>query len=93
MDAEALRILAAISSIVGSVLLAWRVRGMLSALSFVADMHEHNIQELASSQTNIVLAKGANEHVKKAKGNWLLVSGFILLGLSGGLNLWALFLK
>lgn len=46
MNIEVIKILAAIFSIVGSGILAFRVTGILTALSFVVDAHEANIQQL-----------------------------------------------
>lgn len=90
MSADNLRIIAAICSTFGSILLAWRVRGILAALAFVANMHESNIQEIASDRRDIVIATNSTKHVEKAKGMVLLVVGFLLLALSGALNFWAL---
>lgn len=90
VDADTLRILAAISSVAGSVLLAWRVKGILEALSLVAQAHEANIAQLMRPGGNIVHFGNSTAHVERAKGMWLLVIGFLLLGVSGGLNLWAL---
>ncbi len=43
---ETIKILAAISSIIGSAILAYRVTGILSALTLVTYCHEVNIQQL-----------------------------------------------
>lgn len=92
-DPDNLKILAAISSIIGSIILAVRVRNILSALSFVAKMHESNINEIASRHQDIVIATGATNHVERAQGMALLIIGFLFLGLSGVLNLIALLLQ
>jgi hypothetical protein len=94
IDPDALRILAAISSVVGSGLLAWRVKRILDALALVADAHEVNIEQLMPNHTGDIYHLGNTpKHVKRAKGTWLLVVGFILLGASGALNFWALMIS
>lgn len=94
IDAEPLRILAAMCSIAGSVLLAWRVKGILEALTLVAHAHETNIQQLMPGQTGDIYHFGnSTAHVERAKGVRLLVAGFLLLAVSGGLNLWALIIQ
>lgn len=93
IDPDALRILAAISSVVGSGLLAWRVKRILDALSLVASAHELNIQQLMPNhQGDIYNLGNSTQHVDRAKGTGLLVVGFLLLGLSGVLNFVALML-
>lgn len=93
VEADTLRIIATITSITGSVLLAWRVKGILDALAIVIEAHELNIQQLMLNQTGDIYNLGnSTEHVKRAKGTWLLVGGFLLLGVSGALNFWALML-
>lgn len=93
IEADTLRILAAVSSVRGSVLLAWRVKRILEALTLVVGAHEVNIQQLMPGQTgSIYNLVNSTAHVELAKGTGLLVAGFLLLAASGGLNLWALFL-
>lgn len=93
IEADTLRILAAVSSVGGSVLLAWRVKRILEALTLVVGAHEVNIQQLMPGQTGDIYNLGnSTAHVERAKGTGLLVTGFLLLAASGGLNLWALFL-
>ncbi len=92
IDPNTLKALAAVLSIVGSGLLAWRVKRILEALTFVADMHERNITQIASNASQIVIATNANRHVERAKGTALLVFGFVCLLVSGALNLAALYL-
>lgn len=93
VEADTLRIIATITSITGSVLLAWRVKGILDALAIVIEAHEINIQQLMPGYTgNIFNLGNSTAHVKRAKGTRLLVSGFLLLGISGAFNFWALML-
>ena len=93
IEADNLRILAALSSVGGSVLLAWRVKRILEALTLVVGGHELNIQQLIPGQTGDIYNLGnLRAHVERAKGTGLLVAGFLLLAASGGLNLWALLL-
>ena len=50
MSVESIKIIAAIMGIIGSAILAYRVTGILSALSLVAGCHEVNIQQLMPNQ-------------------------------------------
>ena len=93
IDPDTLPILPTISSVVGSGLLAWRVKRILDALSLVAAAHELNIQQLMPNQHDDIYNLGnTTAHVDRAKGTWLLVVGFLLLALSGVLNFIALML-
>ncbi|WP_273729129.1 hypothetical protein [Brucella gallinifaecis] len=93
IEPDTLRILATISSVIGSGLLAWRVKRILDALTLVAAAHELNIQQLMPTHEGDIYNLGnATKHVERAKGTWLLVFGFLLLGLSGVLNFIALML-
>lgn len=91
MSIETIKILAAISSIIGSAILAYRVTGILSALSFVANCHELNIQQLMSNhQGDIHNLGNSTAHVEKAQKKGLLVTGFVFFIASGVLQLIAL---
>lgn len=91
MSIESIKIIAAILSIAGSGILAFRVTGILSALSLVASAHEISIQQLMPNhQGNIVNLENSTAHVKKAQKKGLLITGFILIILSGVLQLIAL---
>ena len=91
MDIESIKIIAAILSIVGSGILAYRVTGILSALSLVANVHEINIQQLVPSQKGDIYNLGnSTAHVEKAQKTKLLILGFVLIIMSGGLQLVAL---
>jgi len=91
MSIESIKIIAAILSIAGSGILAFRVTGILSALSLVARAHEINIQQLMPNhQGNIVNLGNSTAHVEKAEKNGLLITGFVLFILSGVLQLIAL---
>lgn len=89
IDANSLRIAAAVCSVIGSVLLAWRVKGLLDALAFVAKAHEANIQQLMSSSGDVFNFSGSPKHIQRATKYWLLLLGFGFLGLSGLLNIFA----
>ena len=91
MSIESIKIIAAILSIVGSAILAYRVTGILSALSLVANAHEVNIQQIMPNQKGDIYNLGnSTEHVVKAKKTGLLILGFSLFILSGVLQLVAL---
>ncbi|QIB34606.1 hypothetical protein [Ancylobacter pratisalsi] len=91
IDPNVIKALAAICSVIGSILLAIRVKGLLEALTFVAKMHESNIHELSSGNFTIVIARGSTQHIENARRAGLLMTGFVFLILSGLLNLWAAF--
>ncbi len=90
LSPESLKIIATILSLIASVILALRVSSILSALHFVAKMHDSNINELSKTHGNIVLATGSIEHIERAKGLFLLVLGFSFYGIAALLNLIAL---
>lgn len=91
MTIETIKILAAASSIIGSGILAYRVTGILSALSLASTCHESNIQQLMPThQGDIHNLGNSTAHVKKAQKKSLLITGFIFLIASGVLQLIAL---
>ena len=91
MDADLLRGIAAACSVGGSLLLAWRVTGILRALGSVASIHESNIMELSKSHGDIVIGHGSTKWIKKAQKIWLLVIGFLLSIVGGVLQFVASF--
>ena len=95
MTIETIKIIAAIFSIIGSGLLAFRVTGILSALSLVSNAHEINIQQLMpDKQTiNIYNLDNSTAHVEKAQKKGLLIAGFVFVVLSGVLQLVALLMS
>ncbi len=91
MSIESIKILAAIFSIIGSGILAFRVTGILSALNMVADCHEANIQQLMpNNKGDIFNFTDTIKHVERAKKKGLLITGFAFFILSGVLQLIAL---
>jgi len=95
MNIEAIKIIAAIFSIVGSGILALRVTGILSALSFVADVHEVNIQQLMpdNQTSNVYNLDNSTAHIERAQKKGLLITGFVCIILSGILQLVALLIS
>lgn len=89
-----IRIAAVASSLVGTLLLAIRVKRILTALSLVARVHEKNFDQRASAGADQVVFTGSTEHLKRAesRGFTLLVLGFALLIFSAVLNGYALYL-
>jgi hypothetical protein len=81
------------STVLGSILLAVRVKNFISALSLAAECHELAIQSMLSNGP-IYNAHGSNQHISRAKrsGNWLIVGGFGLIALGGVLNIIAIWL-
>jgi hypothetical protein len=91
MNIESIKIMAAILNIAGSGILAFRVTGVLSALSLVASAHETNIQQLMPNHKGDIVNLGkSTAHVDKSKKTGLLITGFVLLILSSVLQLTAL---
>ncbi|MBK1637115.1 hypothetical protein [Rhodovulum adriaticum] len=86
MDDTTLRGIAAVCSVAGSVLLAWRVTGILKALGEVATMHDRNFKELAKPTGDVVLAGGTSKWIENAQKLWLLILGFGLSILGGVLQ-------
>jgi hypothetical protein len=91
MKIETIKIIAAIFSITGSGILAFRVTGILSALSLVVKAHEINIQQLMSNCVgDIVNLTNSTAHVEKSQKKILLITGFIFIIFSSVLQLIAL---
>ncbi len=92
MNIEEVKIIAAILSVIGSTLLAWRVIGILRALSIVANAHEFNIDQLMGQQTNPnpIYFTNSTEHVRNAQKKVLLIMGFVFVVFSAALQLVAL---
>jgi hypothetical protein len=82
---ESIKIISAILSIIGSGILAFRVTGILSALSFVAEVHEVNIQQLmpSSNANYLTNLENSTNHINKSNKKGLLITGFACLFLSG----------
>jgi len=95
MTIETIKIIAAIFSIVGSGILAFRVTGILSALSFVANAHEINIQQLMpdNQAKDIYNLGNSTAHVERSQKKGLLIAGFVCVVLSGVLQLVALLMS
>lgn len=94
MAVETVKILAAIFSIIGSAILAYRVTGILSALSLAVNCHEVNIQQLMPNhQDDIYHLANSNKHVENAQKKGLLIIGFLFLIASGAFQLMALVLS
>lgn len=91
MDADTLKIGAAVLSLVGSALLAWRVKGILEALALVTLAHEANIQQLMQPSGDIYNFGNSTKHVENARKFGLLILGFACLIISAGLQLVAFF--
>lgn len=94
MSVESIKIIAAILSITGSGILAYRVTGILSALNLVAAAHELNIQQLMPGQQgDIYNVANSTKHIKDAQKKGLLILGFSFFILSGVLQLVALLMS
>lgn len=79
-----LRALGALLGAIGSILLAWRVRNILYALSEALKMHEANFKEL--HKPTMVIGTGTDKWIERAQGMHLLVLGFLMLGVGGALQ-------
>lgn len=91
MTIETIKILAAISSIIGSMILAYRVTGIIAALSLAINCHEENIKQLMpTNKGDVYYLANATTHVKNAQKKPLLITGFIFLIASGFLQFTAL---
>jgi|SRR5208282_2360557 len=88
MDTFYIKAASVVCSLAGTLLLAVRVKRILSALSLVARVHDKNFEHAASG----AVFTRATEHVKRAEkeGVSLLVVGFALLILAACLNGYAL---
>ena len=88
---EAFKVAATITSLLGSIILAIRVAGILKALALVAKAHEANIAQILSGSRDIVYFQNSTKHVENANKLWLLCVGFGCLIISGFLQLVSLF--
>lgn len=84
MDTFYIKATSVTCSLTGTLLLAVRVKQILSALSLVARVHDKNFEH---AESGIVFTR-ATEHLRRAEKNGvtLLVVGFALLILASGLN-------
>lgn len=88
---EILKILSSLFSILGSVILAYRVTGILKALTLSANFHEICIKGLADHLTgkrgDTHLPMNSVAHIQRAQKMPLLIFGFLLIILSAILQL------
>ena len=92
---EVIKISAAIFSILGSAILAYRVSGVLWALGRASEAHDLNITQLmllkAGRDLDQIYHLGnVSEIVEKAQKRLLIIVGFSLIILSALLQFWAL---
>ena len=67
---------------VGSLMFTIRATRILSALSFAAKAHEHNIGQLLPTHNgNIVILGNSTAHVERAQGKALLILGIVLIAI------------
>lgn len=91
MNIEIIKIISALFSIIGSAILAYRVTGILKALSLVAGCHDQNIKQLMpDNHENIIYLDNSTAHIERAQKNGLLITGFIFIILSGVMQLFGL---
>ena len=88
---ELLKVAASIFGITGSLILAFRVSGILNALAIAATVHEVNINQLMDNPQTIVHFTNATKQVASAQRRILLYFGFFLFVTSGALQLASLF--
>ncbi len=83
-----LRFIGSIAGIIGSLLLAYRVMGILRALALVAETHEININQLFMPNIGQPLFnfRGSPKHVENSQKQILLFLGFALVILSAVLQ-------
>lgn len=95
ISVEVIKIAAAIFSILGSAILAYRVTGVLWALGRASEVHDLNITQLMRIQAghkleNLIHLGNVTEVVEKAQKKLLIIIGFSLIILSALLQMWAL---
>ncbi|MGI8390527.1 hypothetical protein [Brucella anthropi] len=89
MSADALRGMAAVLNIVGSLLLALRVKGLIDAIISWVTTHENNFRSYHEEPWFVVV--GGEKWAKQAKRIWLFYLAFFLFGTAGMLQLIAIF--
>lgn len=87
---EILKIIGLVLSLIGTLILAYRITSILSAVSFAVQSHDLNFQivaRIASGDRTIqnIQMHGADTHVLKAEelGKKLLILGFALQIIGG----------
>ncbi len=94
MSVETIKIISSLFSIFGSAILAYRVTGILSALSLVANAHELSIQQLMPNNTgSIYNLRNSMAHAERARKTGLLLTGFVFIIVAGVLQFIALLLE
>lgn len=91
ITAESLKVAAAVFGVIGSLILAYRVTGILSALSQVVALHEINTAQLLKNRGDIIQFRNTTELVTAAQRKPLLFTGFAFFVLSAILQLASLF--
>ena len=90
MTEDFLRLVASVLSLAGSLLLAWRVKGLLTAITTALLVHQQNIENLAddgrSTGNGLVIFTGATTMIENAQRRWLLYLGFALIIASGAIQ-------
>jgi hypothetical protein len=89
---ENLKVLAAVCGVIGSLILAYRVTGILSALSKVAALQEINNAQRLSNRGDIVQFKNTTALVDAAQRKPLLYTGFGFFIISAILQLATLYI-
>ena len=87
MDLGVLRIIGIALNAIGALVLAWRVKGILDALVSAQHANDYNFRALIDiinrEPNQLPLVVGMSERVeeKQKRGIWLLVFGFVLIGI------------
>lgn len=89
MSADALRGIAAVLNIAGSLLLALRVKGLIDAITSWLYTHEANFRTYTNNPWKIIV--GGDKWTDQAKKLWLFYVAFFLFGIAGVLQLVAIF--
>lgn len=92
VTAEILKVAAPVCGVIGSSILAYRVTGILAALSKVVEFHEINTAQLLNNRGNIVQFKNTTALVDDAQRKPLLYTGFVFFIMSAILQLASLFI-
>ena len=81
-------------STTGTLILAFRLKNIVSSISLVVHCHETNIQQLMSNNKAIVHLRGSTDHVDEANklGTKLLIFGFFLIIIGNLLTICSLWL-
>lgn len=93
LELESIKIMSGFFAVIGSAILAYRVKGMLRTLALVEKANEINVKQIMTDDglKKLVFIQNTSAHVDRAQKTPLLIVGFLLIIASGVLQTTVLF--